>query len=311
MPKVLIDTDIKGAAVGGDIDDGLALTAALRSDRLEVQGVIATGGDFAMKVAQIRRIFELTGKSAPLGRGAQVSIDGREARDDSVRPPTAAFLSKHRATRGIPLGVDLLCEQVVAWREELTLLVLGPPTTLALALLYRPELADMLGSVILSAGCFSTPREEPTAAYDPHALALVLRLIAPKVTLVGLDVADLVAFHASEIERVNVGRGDLAAFFVEYTQAWLGYHERDHFHVQATLAVLLAGDTPGFGVDSRAFCMDPCNPSWPGLTIPCEGPTKPSCGRRAITAKVTHMVDSERCRRRLAELWDAPDLIPR
>jgi len=310
MRKVLIDTDIKGAAIGGDIDDGLALVAALRSDRLSVEGIIATGGDFAMKVAQIRRIFELPGKTAPLGRGAHVSLDGREARDDSVRPPTASFLSKHRGTRGIPLGVDLLCEQVIAWRQELTLLARAQPTTLALALRYRPELKDMLGSVIISAGCLSAAREEPTAAYDPHALALVLRLIAPKVTLVGMDVADLVAFRATEVEAVNVARSDLAAFFVEYCQAGLGYHERDHCHPQASLAVLSAGDTPGFAVGPRTFVMEPCNPSWPGLTVPCDGPARPTARHEPITTNVTHMVDSERCRRRLAELWDVPDLVP-
>lgn len=311
MTRLVIDTDVAGATVGGDIDDGLALLAALRCPDVSVDGVIVTGGDLAFKVAQVRRIFELVERSANIGLGAATTLSGRRARDASARPPTAAFLSPHRSTGGLPHGVDLLCEQAAMGDEDLTLLVLGPATTLALALLYRPSLSTGLRRVVLSAGCIGRSVEEPTAAADPLALWLVLRFLAPKATLVGLDVASQFAVSAAEIESVDTRRGPLQEFLVEYCQAWLRYHALDHFHPQDSLALLAALEPETVRTERCRISMDPWNRSWPGLTMRVPNgsemhETGPEPESHPIEVAVE--VDVARCTARLADLWGAPEL---
>jgi inosine-uridine nucleoside N-ribohydrolase len=312
VTRVIIDTGISGATVGAAVDDGLALLAALRHDDVTVDGVIATGGDLPMKVAQIRRIFELAGRSALLGCGARHSLLGVPARDASFRPPTAGFLSKNRSVRGVAQGVDLLAEQLSAHPAEVTVLVLGQATTLALALLSRPHLTDAIARVIVRAGCIGYPYETPATVEDPHALAALMRLIPDKLLLVGRDVSDAVTFRAAQFEPEvpeRSERGPIFAFVADYCDAWLRFHEAGKLVVPGALAVLAAAEPALFATARRPIALDPCNRSFPALVVPLDlaaGHSAPAPGAVSAEISVTTTVDVARARDRLCALWDLP-----
>lgn len=312
MTRVIVDTGISGATVGAAVDDGLALLAALRHDDVTVDGVIATGGDLPMKVAQIRRVFEVAGRSALLGRGSRHNLLGVPARDASFRPPTARFLSKNRSVRGIAQGVDLLAEQVSAYPGEVTILVLGQATTLALALLARPHLADAIVRVIVRSGCIGYPYEAPATVEDPHALAALIRLIPDKLLLVGRDVSDAVTFRAALFEpevSERSERGPVFAFVADYCDAWLRFHESEKLAAPGALAVLAAAEPALFATARRPIALDPCNRSFPALVVPLDlapAHATPPTGAVSAEIAVTTTVDVARARDRLCALWDMP-----
>lgn len=310
MTRLLIDTDIAGATVGGDVDAGLALIAALRHEGVRLEGVIVTGGDLGVKAAQVRRIFELTGRSVPIGLGARKTLLGGLARDDSARPATAGFLSKSRSVHGLPTSVDLLSEATLG-QGDLTVVLLGPATNLALALVLRPSLAERIGRVVVSAGPAEPMACSGSATSDPHALALVLRELPGKLTLVGRALADRVRFTAAEWDRIDIGRGPLPEFVAEYVEAWLGYHRKSHFSAQDSLSLLCAAGGDLVSTEERLVSMDPCNRSWPGLllTQPLPELARHEEPEPGVRARVAVEVKATECRAELARLWDVAEAL--
>ena len=132
--KIWIDTDISMGKLGRDVDDGIALMMALRSEAVSIRGVSLVFGnssdmDYSYTVTQrLLHWYQQDDEPVPVYRGAGSSQE----------------LSKCNA------AVEALAQALRA--EKLTIVALGPATNVATLLMLYPELTSQIEQIILCAG---------------------------------------------------------------------------------------------------------------------------------------------------------------
>jgi len=218
---IIIDTD-------PGIDDCLAILLALNSPELEVRGISISYGNTKVENAYrncveiLRRVKNRTrvtlgiGARRPLKRQIQVADDthGPSGLGYAEVPPAGVILDYVR-----PL--ERLLE---AQPEPVTLVTLGPVTSLALVLRANPALVRekvarhvaMIGNI--EAPGNTTRFSEFNAWCDPEAPATVLAAEIP-TEMIGLDVTRKVVIKSSEVERLahqSPWLYDALRFYVEF-----------------------------------------------------------------------------------------------
>lgn len=204
MPlPVVIDTD-------PGIDDSLALLLALASPELDVRGISVSYGNTVVENAHRNavEVVRRAGKRVPLAMGARrplkralavaLETHGTTGVGDAKVPPAGSVIDFMR-----PLE-KLLAEQP----EPVTLVTMGPITSLAVALKRAPEVVRekvsrhiaMIGN--LEARGNTTPFSEFNAWCDPEALAQVLAAELP-TDLVTLDVTRELVVTGSEVGALS------------------------------------------------------------------------------------------------------------
>ncbi len=191
MPRILIDTD-------PGIDDAMALLFALASPRVQIEAVTTVSGNvpIEMTTRNALALLELAGRSeVPVARGAD-----RPLLRDAVH---AAFVHGSNGVGDIELpapqrgpadlhAVTTIIQTVLGAPGEVSLVVLGPLTNLALAARLEPRLAEGVREVVVMGGALRVPGNVTPAAEfniyaDPHAAQIVFSAGWP-VRLVSLDV---------------------------------------------------------------------------------------------------------------------------
>ena len=223
MKKIILDCD-------PGMDDSMAIVMACKSPDLDVLAITAVNGNYPVDVtaANARKMLELLGRTdIPVGRGMSRPI----ARPSPKDPFTHGADGQAEANLPAPAtplsalhGVDLLIETVKAHPGEVTLVMTGPMSNLAMALLKCPELAGMIRQVIAISGMFGlneyafanatgdTPQSEWNVYVDPEAADMVYRAGIPLLAL-GLDVATHfdVNFSPDDLRKLaNSPRGEAA-----------------------------------------------------------------------------------------------------
>ncbi|MGH7645355.1 MAG: nucleoside hydrolase [Gemmatimonadales bacterium] len=221
---VVIDTD-------PGIDDCLALLLALASPELDVRGISVSYGNTSVEHA-FRNTVEIVRRA---GRRLPLAIGARRP----LRRALAVALETHGesglgyaevAPSGVALDFAQPLERLLERHEgPVTLVTLGPLTSLALALRREPDLVRrqvsrhiaMVGSVGVPGN--TTAHSEFNAWCDPEALDLVLRAELP-TELVGLDVTRRVLVSGAEIERL--GHATEARWLHDALRFYLEFHRR-------------------------------------------------------------------------------------
>lgn len=195
MPKkVILDLD-------PGIDDAMALCMALFDPRLEVIAVTAVGGNVSPQVAT-RNVQALIEQLDPprwprLGVASYADnglpVDGRHLHGidglGGVHLDVAELRTRHPSEK-------IICDEIRANPEEVTIVALGPLTNVARAFQRDPELPSLVGRLVMSGGAVAVPGNiTPAAEFnfycDPESARAVLRSLCTK-TLVPLDVTNRV-----------------------------------------------------------------------------------------------------------------------
>ncbi|HEY2760844.1 MAG TPA: nucleoside hydrolase [Pirellulales bacterium] len=197
MPrKVIIDTD-------PGIDDALAITMALFDPTLEVLALTATGGNVFPGQAS-RNVQTIVEQLDPprwprIGVAPEdnpLPVDGRLLHGQNglgnVEFPFAGLANNHPAEK-------VLCDEVRAAPEEITVVCLGPLTNIARAMQRDSEFCSLVGRLVIAGGTLNTPgRLSPVADFnflcDPLSARRVLKSSATK-TLIPLDVSSELTFN--------------------------------------------------------------------------------------------------------------------
>lgn len=227
MPlPVIIDTD-------PGIDDTLAILLALNSPEIDVRGISISYGNTVVENAfrNCVEVLRRAGKRLPIGIGARrplkralavaLETHGASGLGDAPVPPAGVVLDFVK-----PLE-RLLADQ----REPVTLVTLGPLTSLALALKREPEVVRakvsrhiaMAGN--LKARGNTTPYSEFNAWCDPEALDQVLRAELP-TELVGLDVTRGLVVTGGEIARLTHTNDPQGAWLHAALHFYLQFHKQ-------------------------------------------------------------------------------------
>ncbi len=187
--KIIIDTD-------PGQDDAVAIFLALASPEIDVQAIIAVAGNVPLHhtVENARRVLEMAGRpDIPLYAGAARPLRRTQTTAEHVHGPSGLDGIDTSWSLSMPVqtqnGVDYLIGAIrAAEPKELTLVMLGPLTDLAIALTLAPDIAGRLREVVLMGGAWSelgniTPAAEFNIYADPEAADIVFSAGIPLVIL--------------------------------------------------------------------------------------------------------------------------------
>ncbi len=187
--KVILDVD-------PGIDDALAVALALFDPELDVVAVTATGGNVSPHQAtlNVQMLVELLDPPRLPRLGAALTDstladDGRLIHGadglGNAGFPVAELHNMHPADK-------VLCDEVRAAPEQITIIACGPLTNIARAIQRDSNFASLVGRLIVVGGTVSAPGNATPAAEfnffcDPLAARIALRSRMTK-TLLPLDV---------------------------------------------------------------------------------------------------------------------------
>jgi purine nucleosidase len=211
---ILFDTDI-----GDDIDDALALALALQSPELDVRAVTTVIDDTETRTRLAWKELGLYNRrDIALGTGAS------EPLLDPVRKQRARQFEVLTAGDTVPAAarrraVDLIIETVLASREKITVVPVGPLTNIALALKAEPRIKANIERIVLMGGAFEMLVSEYNIRRDRAAAEIVFRSGIP-ITAVGLDVTTKCKLTAADIDRLRAAKNPASAFLVRLIELW-------------------------------------------------------------------------------------------
>jgi inosine-uridine nucleoside N-ribohydrolase len=223
---IILDTDLAMGAPGSDIDDGFALALALADPALDLRLVTTVNGNTDVESATVLtlELLDRLGRpEVPVHRGADRPL----RRPRSAHGGAAATAVRRRQPAPEP-AVTALVAQVLARPGEITLVAVGPLTTVAQAIRAEPGFAPALRSLMIMGGKFLDPFNssqmpgEFNVWSDPEAAQIVLDsgIVA---SWVGLDVTLQVRLTRAEAEAMAASARPYEAFAGEYTVGWIDH----------------------------------------------------------------------------------------
>ncbi len=239
-------------------DDAFALWLALGSDRLDVRGVTAVGGNAGLAhternarviltVAGVTDIPVAAGAAAPLERELETAewIHGENGLGGPELPPAAFELDARDAT-------TLMADVLRTSGEPVAIIATGPITNVAVLVRDHPELHGRIREIVWMGGSTErgnvTPYAEFNAWVDPEALDIVVRS-GIRFTMVGLNVTHTALVTPEVRQRVgavgnSTGRfgAELLDFFCATNDEVFGMPDGP-LHDPVAVAVLAAPET--------------------------------------------------------------------
>ncbi len=157
---VFIDTDI-----GDDIDDAFALGLAVQSPELHVLGITTTFGDTPLRARLLHRFLtETDHPGIPVAAGPQTEHTTGFTQAHFARWAAADAVSSTSAT-------DLFTQQVRAHPHAVTLIALGPLTTIEHLIDTDPATFHLLRRVVMMGGAidrgYGSPYPDPPDGTPP------------------------------------------------------------------------------------------------------------------------------------------------
>jgi len=243
--KVIFDLD-------PGIDDAVALCLALASDKLEVIAATATGGSVSPHQAtrNVQAIIEqIDPRRWPrIGAAAldklpladQRQLNGAEGLGDTPFN-VAELVHQHPAEK-------VICDELRAAPGQVTIVALGPLTNIAAALQRDPEIAQMIGHLIIQGGTYAGPGNITAGAEfniycDPEAADIVFRSPVTK-TIVPLDVTTQVVMTYNQGDQLLKSASRSGTFVSSVLPfAFRAYRQQlgmEGIHLSAAIATLLA-----------------------------------------------------------------------
>jgi purine nucleosidase len=190
--KIIIDCD-------PGIDDAVMLMLAFAArDELDILGITTVAGNLPLSITTKNALIirTLSGRDdVPVHAGCPrpmvrepveaSEFHGKDGMGDMNLPdPDAALGAMH--------GVDFIEATLLAAKEKVTLVVTGPFTNVALAIIKNPAILDKVEHIVVMGGARSeagniTPSAEFNVAADPHAAHVIFTCGKPIIAF-GLDV---------------------------------------------------------------------------------------------------------------------------
>jgi len=233
--KVILDTDF---GISGDDGQTLIMAAQLHNQGvIDLLGItLVTGNDWlqqetadALRAVERLGIGDKVGVYAgalyPLvhdpksfnaerelfgfGESYRMSFHKPEPGEADLIPPLGSFAQNTKLQEGH--AVDFIIETVRANPGEVSLLVIGPATNIALAIRQAPDIVPLIKQIVYMAGAFdvrgnTTPAAELNVWIDPEATRIVMRSAIPQATI-PLDVTNLTQLGKADYDRIMAAEG--------------------------------------------------------------------------------------------------------
>ena len=262
MTALLIDTD-------PGVDDALALLLAFATPGVEVVALTIAAGNVGLMhtVANALKLCEVAGVSVPIYPGCATPlvraaedaayVHGRDGFGDTGYTPTSrAAATEHAALAMLRLSGER--------PGELTFVMLGPLTNLALALRLDPTLPQRVKHLVIMGGAVTgvgntSVAAEFNIAFDPEAAHIVFGQW-PSFDLVDWEAVLAHPLRHSEVERWLRADTAQARFYdaiSKQTRQWSRPHHGENWHSADPLAIAVAVAPEGIlDVQSRPVAIE-------------------------------------------------------
>lgn len=268
---VIIDTD------PGD-DDAVSLLWAIACDKFDIKAVTVTNGNVGVDKCIINalRTLEIAGRPdipvyggayRPLVRPAIEAswIHGKDGFGDLGFPMPVTEPGKGYA----PVEIIRI---VKASPEPVTILVLGPMTNIALAILLDPDFTKNVKEIIFMGGTLrfsgnQGPRSSYNVKVDPEAAKVVYNCGVP-VVQIGLDVCDLVTQTVEDLDKIGKAGTPVTDFIIKLLShrrekaVQKIYDDKGNLVREIRAADQVAGRNGGVGLNDLTATAYLVNPDW-------------------------------------------------
>ncbi len=257
MPKkVILDID-------PGIDDAMALCLADLDLALEVVGVTAVGGNAARwPLAMSRQLSSRWTRHGGLALALHPLLNRVCLPTHAISTDRTGWARPVRSCRtaNAASAEKVICDEVRAAPESVTIIALGPLTNIARAFQRDPELPSLVGQIVVRGGTVAgpgniTPAAEFNIYCDPVSARAVFRSHSTKV-LIPLDVtnrATLTFDVFSQLPDENTKIGGLLRKILPY--AFRAYRQQLGFegmHIHDSVALIAAMHPELFTMRSMA-----------------------------------------------------------
>jgi purine nucleosidase len=200
MTKVLLDTDI-----GTDVDDAVCLAYLLCHPDCELLGITTVTGEAIKRASLASVLCQAAGKDILIYPGADHPMQGEQRQTIAQQ---AAVLPRWPHQTDFPMNqaVDFLADTIRSHPGEVTLLTVGPLTNIGLLFSTYPDVASLLGGLVIMGGSFSqdasaTQRVEWNIAGDPLASKMIYSTTVRLHRSLGLNVTQQVVMPAEQVRE--------------------------------------------------------------------------------------------------------------
>jgi inosine-uridine nucleoside N-ribohydrolase len=229
---VILDTDI-----GDDIDDTWALVLLLKSPQLDLKLVTTTFGKAEYRAKIIAKLLTAAGRTdVPVGLG-----EGGHAGTGSQQPWVQDYRLSDYPGKIRGDGVAAIIETIEKSPQPITVIAIGPLTTLSAVLERRPEiaarasLAGMHGSVRKGYGGGKKVSAEWNVKAQPAAARRVLSAPWRQITITPLDTCGLVTLGGRRFQALKQSNDPLVKTLLENYRIWSRKSSLDQIQASTTL----------------------------------------------------------------------------
>lgn len=204
-------------------DDAVAIILAAKNEGIDLLGITVVAGNQtlentgrnALHVCQALGIDVpvYLGCSEPMVREQVVAgdIHGESGLDGPVFAPlTKTWEDQH--------AVSYIVDTLLASDGDITMVVTGPMTNLAMAMKMEPRIVDKIAEIVLMGGCYANGNVTPAAEFNIFAdgeAAYVCFHAGRPLTMVGLDVTRKALCYPEIVERMEKIGNPASKLFVD------------------------------------------------------------------------------------------------
>jgi inosine-uridine nucleoside N-ribohydrolase len=213
---VVLDTDI-----GDDIDDTWALVMLLKSPQMDVKLITTTYGKNIYRTKLIAKLLEVAGRTdIPIGMGAGGSDD-----IGGQQPWVKDFDLAGYKGKVYKDGVQALIDAVKASPTPLTILSIGPSSTVAAALEREPGIAAKANFVGMQGSVYkgyegSKPSPEWNVKANVPAAQKALSAPWRQAVITPLDTCGLVVLDGERFKKLVNSNDPLVKALIENYRIW-------------------------------------------------------------------------------------------
>ncbi|MGW9529099.1 nucleoside hydrolase [Paenibacillus terrae] len=243
MSRIILDTDI-----GTNADDAVALAFALKSTEIRIEGITTVYGKVRTRAQIAQKVLDLCGAGhipvcpgieLPLLRNRPLLRAGIEGKGLHLEESGGMF-DRH--------AVDFIVQTVMEHPGEITLVMIGPHTNVAAAMIREPRIAECVKQIVMMGGVTRLAPNgsdlspvEHNIQCDPEAAAIVFSSGAP-ILMLGLDVTRQAMFSREEADLMGASGTPLAGILVRMMHDFMDYMQRDFSYMCDPLAIAVLID---------------------------------------------------------------------
>lgn len=203
--KIIIDCD-------PGHDDAVAILMAASHPKIELLGITTVRGNQTVEktTRNALNICQYLGIDVPVCRGMAIPmvrqappteerVHGETGLDGPVFPPLTKALDPRHA-------VDFLIETLLASDGDVTVVITGPQTNVAMAMRREPRIVDKIKEIVFMGGAYQHGNVTPAAEFNIWAdaeAAYVIFTSGRPVVMMGLDLTRQALCYPAVVDRME------------------------------------------------------------------------------------------------------------